>query len=96
MIATSDTGPEPSDTGEYDPGDSIEVVKLPDSGGEEINADFPTEYFIAGFSTGGSYAQPPAVPEPGTGALLGAGLIALAGYRRSVRRARMRMPRPER
>ena len=63
----------------------IVVVALPfleEDGPEET---WGPEYFLAPPLSTGSYSQPPAVPEPGTGMLLGAGLIALGMKRRRTR-----------
>ncbi len=69
-----------------DPKKSIEVL-FP-SGKKFGGRELPLAS-IATFQTGeGSYIGSPVAPEPGTGLLLGSGLIALAAHRRSVRRAR--------
>lgn len=44
--------------------------------------------FFTARASASSRSMPPSVPEPGSGVLLGAGLIALAAQRRSVRRRR--------
>jgi hypothetical protein len=90
-LATFDVDAEPS---AVDPGDPIETVDFFDSDEGDGNEEWPTEYFVAGLPAGDSYTQPPPVPEPGSGVLLGAGLIALAVRRRSLRSARAPRLRP--
>jgi len=87
VITISEIGSVPSGFDVYPESDPIEVVELSDSGEDHVYEEWPTAVFIAGLPTGDTYTQPPAVPEPGTGVLLGAGLIALAARRRSLRRA---------
>ena len=67
-----DRDPEP-DAGPRDP---ILVVDLPPPLEDEQIDEWEPDFFIVQLPGEGAYTQPPAVPEPNTGVLLGAGLIA--------------------
>lgn len=89
-FAASDPRPEPAESfdgghdesGEVDDPNEADENWFPDD--EEFPGVLPGFFFVE-FPTADSYNQPPAVPEPGTGLLLGAGLVALAARRRSIR-----------
>ena len=88
--------PEPEEIGTDDQHEPLEAVEVPDPDPDGLYDEWPPDVFYAELPEGGAYTQPPAVPEPGTGVLFGAGLIGLAAQRRSVRLARMRRLRSDR